>query len=493
MRELYTLFNQTIIYGLSSVVARVVNFFLVPLYTVLLIPSEYAVVTEMYAYAAFLIVFGSFGMETTFFRFTSLEKKNKNLVFSTSFHFLSFNALLFLLAITVFYKELATLISHENNPEYLLFFAVIIMFDIMSIIPFAVLRHHNKALKFAAIKTTNIVCNIFFNIFFLIICPYLIQQNLSLGIIEYIYNPNLSVSYIFISNLIASIITIMLLMPEIVCHLGRPEYELFKKMINYAWPILIAGLAFVFNETADKILIKYLLPKGIAMRELGIYSACYKLTIFLTLFVQAYRFAAEPFFFSRYKRPNAKKIYSLMMSVFVLVSLGVFLFVTLYIDYIKLILRSELYHEGIKIVPIVLCANIFLGIYYNLSVWYKVINKTYYAAIISITGSLITLSLNLLFIPRFGYIGAAWTTFLCYFFMAIISFFLSKKHYRIPYNTIQLSYYFFFAGCLFLISSIFNETNFIINTFLFFIYVIFTLIECKRINYKKTENEDTID
>ena len=493
MRELYVLFNQTIIYGFSSVVARVVNFFLVPLYTVLLIPSEYAVVTEMYAYASFLIVLGSFGMETAFFRFASIEKKNRNFVFSTAFCFLCVNALVFLLAIIIYYKDIASLISHDNNPEYLLYFAIIIVFDIMAIIPFAVLRHHNNALKFAIIKTVNIICNIFFNIFFLIICPLLIDNNFFPGIIEYIYSPNLSVAYIFISNMLASIITIVLLIPEIVNYLHRPNLLLFKKMINYSWPILIAGLAFVVNESADKLLIKYLLPKGIAMRELGIYSACYKLTIFLTLFVQSYRFAAEPFFFSRFKKPKAKQTYSLMMSVFVLVALAVFLFVTLYIDYIKLILRSELYHEGVKIIPIVLLANIFLGIYYNLSVWYKVTNKTYYAAIISLIGSVVTISLNFLFIPRLGYIGAAWTTLLCYFIMALVSFSLSNRHYKIPYNTLRITYYFCFAGGVFLISTIFNTTNFIINTFLFFIYFIFTLIECKSLNTKKTNYADTTD
>ena len=256
-------------------------------------------------------------------------------------------------------------------------------------------------------------------------------------------------------------------------------------MIKYSWPILIAGIAFVINESADKILIKNLLHKGIAMRELGIYSACYKLTIFLTLFIQAYRFAAEPFFFNQYKKPNAKETYALMMRVFILLSLAIFLFVTLYINYIKLILRSELYHEGVKIIPIILLANIFLGIYYNLSVWYKVINKTYYAAIISTIGACLTIVLNLILIPHYGYIGAAWATLICYLSMVLISFFLSRKHYYIPYEMNYIYRYFFVAGIIFIISLISPQTNLIISTFLFFIYTIFTYSEIKTIINKE--------
>ena len=481
MKEIYQLLNQTIIYGFSSVIARVLNFLLVPLYTVMLIPSEYAVVTEMYAYAALLMVVGSFGMETTFFRFISNKNLNTKSVFSTAFWALSFNAFLLLVTIGLLYKDVAYLISHYENPEYILFFTAIIAFDLLSIIPFSLLRHHNYAIRFSLLKTINIFLNIFFNIFFLVLCPILIKYEIWTSIINTIYNPSMSVSYIFISNLIASFVTLLFLLPYTLRHLGRPQYKVFSKMIKYTWPILIAGIAFVINESADKILIKYLLHKGIAMRELGIYSACYKLTIFLTLFIQAYRFAAEPFFFNQYKRPNAKETYALMMRVFILLSLAIFLFVNLYINYIKLILRSELYHEGIKIIPIVLLANIFLGVYYNLSVWYKVINKTHYAAIISTIGACLTIVLNLILIPRYGYIGAAWTTLTCYFSMALISFFLSRKHYYIPYEMSYIYRYFLLAGIIFIISLFFPQTNLIISTFLFCIYTIFTYSEIKKI------------
>jgi len=256
-------------------------------------------------------------------------------------------------------------------------------------------------------------------------------------------------------------------------------------MIYYAWPILIGGIAFIINENLDKILLKYLLPKGIAMRELGIYSACYKLTIFMTLFVQAYRFAAEPFFFNQYKNPNAKKIYAQMLEVFVLYSLLIYLGVMLYIDVIKFIIPNPLYHEGTVIIPIVLLANIFLGVYYNLSVWYKVTNRTQYAAIISVMGAIITIVFNCFFIPKFGYIGAAWTTLICYVSMMSLSFYFGQNYFKINYNIRLLWTYFLIAIGLFFISTIFDFKLYkniqIDNTILFLIYIIFIHWQTKKI------------
>ncbi|MBF25035.1 MAG: polysaccharide biosynthesis protein [Flavobacteriales bacterium] len=485
MSAIKQLFGQTLIYGFSSVIARVLNFLLVPLYTILFIPSEYAIVSEMYTYAAFLMIFGSFGMETTFFRFVESNKYKKLNIFGTAFTFVLANSILLLFLGILFHNKIATIIQHISHPEYVLIFLFIISFDLISIIPFALLRQKNQALKFAVFKTINIILNIFFNIFFLIICPFLVEKELLLNFIYLIYDPSISITYVFISNLIASILTLLLLVPEIKGNINKPNYRVFKKMLNYAWPIFIAGLAFMINESIDKLLIKYLLPKGIAMRELGIYSACYKLSIFMTLFVQAYRFAAEPFFFSQFKKPNSKKTYSLMLEVFVLVALVIFLFVTLYIDIIKLIIPNTLYHEVIIIIPIVLLANIFLGIYYNLSVWYKVTNKTKYAAIISIIGAAVTIVLNLLFIPKYGYIGAAWVTLICYTVMMFTSYYLGQKNYKINYNYKSILFYFILAGLLLYISTLFNHPIWmniqIDNTILFGLYIIFIYSQFKRI------------
>ena len=489
MSEIKQLFSQTLVYGFSSVLARVLNFLLVPLYTVLFIPSEYAIVSEMYAYAAFIMVLGSCGMETAFFRFSDSTNFSKSKVFGTAFNFILINAIIILFLGALFYKKIGNLIQHNQNPEYVLFFLFIISLDLITIIPFALLRQKNKAFKFASIKTINIIINIFFNLFFLLFCPYCLDHNFCPEIINIIYSPDVSVGYVFISNLIASTITLLILIPDIKKHIGQPDYGVFKKMFYYSWPILIAGVAFIINESADKILIKYLLPKGIAMRELGIYSACYKLSIFMTLFVQAYRFAAEPFFFNQVTKPNAKKVYALMLEVFVLFALAIFLFVTLYIDVIKLVIPNTLYHEGIVIIPIVLLANIFLGVYYNLSVWYKVTNKTKYAAFISSFGAICTIFFNMILLPRYGYIGAAWTTLICYVVMTAISFYLGQKYFKISYQTQSLALYFLIALGLFYVSRFYTNTSYmniqIDNTILFVLYLIFIYWQFKKLFKRK--------
>ncbi|MDC0189273.1 polysaccharide biosynthesis C-terminal domain-containing protein [Flavobacteriales bacterium] len=497
MSELKNLFHQTVIYGFSSVIARVLNFFLVPLYTILFMPSEYAIIAEMYAYAGLLMVAGSFGMETAFFRFTKQETDvlfsggNLKRVFSSSFTFLLINTSILLVLGFTFLEEISSVIKHGNHPEYIQYFILIVSLDLLSVMPFALLREQNKAISFALIKTLNIVINISFNLFFLLLCPYLLSVGRFEQLLSYIYSPEITVGYVFMSNLIASAVTFLILLPLIMKNFSHPHYSIFKKMFKYAWPILIAGIAFIINETADKILIKYLLPTGIAMRELGIYSACYKLTIFMTLFVQAYRFAAEPFFFHQLKSPNPKAIYSLMMKAYILFSLLIFLFVVLFLDAIKLIIPNQLYHEGVIIVPIVLMANVFLGIYYNLSVWYKVINQTKFAAIISVIGAAITILLNIILIPKHGYIGAAWTTFFCYFSMCLISLYLARKRYAINYDFLSILYHFGVALFLYAGSNIINHKLYINiqidNTIIFLIYLIFIYIHVRKLIIPQTK------
>ena len=496
MSAIKQLFNQTIIYGFSSVVARILNFFLVPLYTILFMPSEYAIVAEMYAYAALFMVIGSFGMETGFFRFAKdksiVDEHSSNSlskVFSSSFTFLLTNALVLVFFGLCLYKNIADAIGHGNHPEFILYFLFIISLDLISTIPFALLRQQNKAIKFASIKTLNIVVNIFFNLFFLLLCPYLHENALILEFINHIYDPSISVGYVFISNLIASTVTLLVLLPDIKSNMSKPDFLIFKKMIRYSWPIFIAGLAFIINETIDKLLLKYLLqPRygaAIAMNQLGIYSACYKLTIFMTLFVQAYRFAAEPFFFNQFQKPNAKIIYSLMMQIFVLIALSIFLFIVLYIDVIKFIIPAEEYHTGLSIIPIVLMANICLGVYYNLSVWYKVTNKTRYAAIISTIGALLTLVLNIAFIPTYGYMAAAWTTLVCYGSMMMISFYLGQMNFQIPYKIKSILIYFCLALGIVLFSTFIDVKMYsniqIDNTVLFILYLIFVYSQIKKL------------
>ncbi len=492
MLELKQLYSQTLIYGFSSVLARVLNFLLVPLYTSIFLPSEYAIVTEMYAYAAMLMILGSFGMETSMFRYINKYKKqDSSTIFSTAFAFVFFNAITLLIIGSVFYQSISNSIGYNNNPEYVLYFAFIIAFDLITIIPFALLRQQNKAKSFALIKTINIIINIFCNVLFFIVIPFFIKSSY-LQFSHIIGGYTISVEYVFLSNLIASFVTIIFLMRIINKNLSSFDYSIFKKMLKYAAPILVAGIAFVINESADKILLKYLLPKSVSMRELGIYSACYKLTIFMTLFVQAYRYAAEPFFFNKFNQPNSKKIYSLMLQLFALVSGFIFLLIVLNLEIVKLIIPNPLYHEGVKIIPIVLLANIFLGIYYNLSVWYKVIDKTYYAAIISTIGALITIVFNILLIPKIGYMGAAWSTMLCYLSMMAISFVLGRRNYFINYNVYKSSSYIIIAILILFLSSvskyeIYNNIQ-IDNTIFILLYTIFMYKEIKKI-FKQNKNK----
>ena len=492
MLELKQLYSQTLIYGLSSVLARVLNFLLVPLYTSIFLPSQYAVVTEMYAYASMLMILGSFGMETSMFRYINQYKnQDSSTIFSTAFIFVFFNAITFLILGSVFYQLISNKIGYANNPEYVLYFAFIIALDLITIIPFALLRQQNKAKSFALIKTLNIIINILCNVLFFIVIPYLFNSSY-LQFAQPLKTYSMSVEYVFLSNLIASFVTILLLIRVIKKNISSFDYVIFRKMLKYAAPILVAGIAFVINESADKILLKYLLPKSISMRELGIYSACYKLTIFMTLFVQAYRYAAEPFFFNKFNQPNSKNIYSLMLQLFTLVSGFIFLIIVLNLEIVKLIIPNPLYHEGVKIIPIVLLANIFLGIYYNLSVWYKVIDKTYYAAIISTIGALITIVLNMVLIPKIGYMGAAWSTLLCYLSMMLLSFVLGRQNYPIKYNVYRSSSYIIIAILILLLSSvskyeIYNNIQ-IDNTIFILLYTIFMYKEIKKI-FKQNKNK----
>ena len=312
MNPLKKLASQTAIYGLSSVVGRLLNYLLVPLYTRYFLPEEYGVVTELYAYVAFLVIILTYGLETAFFRFSQKEKNNR-VVFSTSLISLLFSSSLFILLMYSFSENIASTIGYSNNDEYVKWFAIIIGLDAISSISFAKLRALNKATRFALIRLVNIFVNIGLNLFFIIYCPYAIENNLqSLNFVNSVYSPSVGVGYIFIANLFASIVTILMLLPEMINSVWVFDKKLWKKMMIYASPLLIAGLAGITNETIDRILLKFLLPDSLdASREIGLYGAFYKLSIIMILFIQTFRFAAEPFYFAQERTLNSKK-YMLM-------------------------------------------------------------------------------------------------------------------------------------------------------------------------------------
>lgn len=483
MNPLKKLAGQTVIYGLSSVVGRLLNYLLVPLYTRYFLPEEYGIVTELYAYVAFLVVILTYGIETAFFRY-SQKVPNKKTVYSTALISLLVTSSIFILIIFCSAQPISNWLQYPNNTDYVKFFAVIIGLDAISAISFAKLREKNNATRFALVRLLNIFINIGLNLFFIIYCPYALEKGLpSTGFVNSIYQEGYGIGYIFVANLIASSVTFLMLLPEMIKSVWIFDKSLWRKMIIYAFPLLIAGLAGMTNETIDRILLKHLLPQNLNVSaEIGLYGAFYKLSILIVLFIQTFRFAAEPFFFAHEKEKNSRKVYAEVMKYFVIITSFIFLVVTMLYDFIILFLGTGYHDErGFVTVSILLAANLFLGIYYNLSVWYKLSEKTKYGAYMSIFGALITLSLNFLLIPILGFVGSAWATLVCYLCMSIVSFYLGRKHYRIPYPVKRIFIYLSLVSVLFFTSVLFNLGVVIKTIFIFlFISVAFILEKPKK-------------
>ena len=436
MDPLKRLAGQTAVYGISSIAGRLLNYLLVPLYTNIFLTSQYGVVTIMYSYVAFLIVILTYGMETAFFRFASGNPDQRDRIFSTTLLSVITTSLLFFLLTLVFRQQIADVLRFPQHPEYILWFGLILGMDAISAIPFARLRNDNKPMHFAGLKLVNIGVNIGLNLFFLLACPWLLENGPESlhGIISRIYNPAIGVGYVFISNLIASAITLILLLPVMLKTRIAFSAGTWKQMLVYALPLLVAGLAGVVNESLDKLLLRYLLPEETAMSQVGIYGACYKLSIMMTIFIQAFRFAAEPFFFAQAAEKNAREVYARVMKFFVVACLLIFLGIMLFMDVVQHFI-GEAYREGLGVVPILLIANMFLGIYFNLSIWYKLTGQTRFGAWFAMAGALVTILLNIWWIPLIGYYGSAWATLVCFVAMAVLSYGYGQKHFRIPYET----------------------------------------------------------
>ena len=453
MNPLKKLASQTAIYGLSSVVGRLLNYLLVPIYTRYFLPAEYGVVTELYAYVAFLVVLLTYGMETAFFRFSKKEETTN--VYSTTLISLLISSVIFIGLIFLNSSAISRWLGYANHPEYIQFFALIIGMDAVASISFAKLREQDKAMRFAFIRIVNIMINIGLNLYFIVYQEY-------------------GIAYIFIANLVASVITLLMLFPQMIGSSWVFDKKLWKKMMIYALPLLIAGLAGMTNETIDRILLKHLLPNtDIAASELGLYGAFYKLSIIMILFIQTFRFAAEPFFFAQEKEGNSRKIYADVLKYFTIIMAFIFLGVTIFYDVIKGFLGSE-YHDdrGFLVVSILLLANLFLGIYYNLSIWYKLTEKTKYGAYLSIFGAIITLSLNFTLIPVLGFVGCAWATLVCYFSMTVASYYLGKRHFSVPYQVKRIALYLFGMLCVYF-CIYFTNLNMWINSLFLLGFIIF--------------------
>ncbi|HZL11118.1 MAG TPA: oligosaccharide flippase family protein [Prolixibacteraceae bacterium] len=439
MGALKKLAGETAVYGMSSIIGRFLNWWLVPYYSRIFLPEEYGVVTNLYSYVAFLLVMLTFGMETGFFRFAN-KSEQKDKIYSTSAFSLFGSSLLFVAIAFIFSGNLAGFLDYPNSEQYIQWLAVIVALDAATAIPFANLRLEGKAVRFATLKMVNIFFNIFFNVFFLTVCPYILKSNPD-SFIRLIYHPEFGVGYVFISNLIASVITLIMLIPEIRKIKLLFDWKLFREMFWYSFPILLVGIAGMVNQNIDKILIPKLIPAAQKpMEQLGIYGANYKLAVIMNMFIQAFRYSFEPFFFSHQKNSNSRLIYAHVMKYFVIFGLLIFLGITLFIDVFKIIIGSE-YHSGLKVVPAVLMANLFMGIYFNLSLWYKLSDKTWMGAWIAGIGAVLTIAANVLLIPVMGYMGSAYGVLVCFIIMTVISYVVGQKYYRVDYDLKRILMY----------------------------------------------------
>jgi O-antigen/teichoic acid export membrane protein len=449
--------GDTAIYGVSSILGRVLNWCLTPYYSYIFLTGEFGVMTNLYSYAAIFLVILTYGMETSFFRFAS-KSNNPAKVYSTALISIFITSVLFLLLFVLLKNPVAEIIQYPEHPEYIVWFAIILAIDAFTAIPFAGIRIEKKAVKFAFIKLVNIAFNIGFNLFFFTLCPWLLKNNPG-SWINHIYSPEIGVGYVFIANLLASIIMLIMLMPDILKIHFQFDKIILKKLLNYGFPILIVGIAGMVSQGIDKILIPFLIPESKQpMSQLGIYGANFKLAVLMNMFIQAFRYAFEPFFFARGNSKEDPLMYAKIMKYFVIFGLLIFLGMTVYIDILKFLIDKE-YHSGLKVVPVILIANLIYGMYFTQSLWYKITDRTRYGAWQSIAEMLVAISLNLLLIPLYGYMGSALALLMSYITVLTISYFLGQKYYPVPYNLKRIGLYFIITFILYLISLLFKDMH----------------------------------
>ena len=474
--------SQTAVYGLSSIVGRFLNYLLVPIYTRVLEPAEYGSSSWFYAIAAFAGVIYTYGMETAFFRFAQKDSADKEKIFSTSAISIAVSSLIFSSLIIFFATPLANMTKNQGRELYFIFFAIIFAADAVTTIPFAWLRQQNNPLRFALLRLLSISVNIGLNLLFYIVVPFFSSR----GLLAPLDTEGVSIKWMFIANVMSSLVTLPFFFKELKLLKHGLDKKLWQEMFFYAYPLIFMGFAGMINETLDRVLLKEMIPdQAFAETQIGIYSANYKLSIIITLFIQAFRFGAEPFFFANAKAEDSQIVYARVMQYFMLVCATIFVGVMLYLDIFKGFIGKN-YWEGLPVVPILLMANLFLGAYYSLSIWYKLTDKTKLGAVVSLIGAAITLILNWLWIPTMGYMGSAWATLICYFSMAAISFYLGQKYYPVPYPTRRIASYLALALTAYFTSEMLRETfelskisNLLVNTLIFaaYLFVIFKMDE----------------
>lgn len=477
MAGIKSLAKDTAVYGLSSIVGRFLNWCLVPLYTDVFAAAQYGIVTYLYSYVALAMIVLTYGMETGFFRFANHERySNPDEVYSTSLTSLGFTSTLFFALIIVFLTPVSRALDCADHPSYVWMMALAVAVDAYTAIPFAYLRFKNRAIHFASLKLINIGLNIGLNLFFILLCPWLMKT--APQTVDWFYSPDYGIGYIFLANLIASLATLAMLLPETVRVPMMFNFRLLKEMLRYSFPLLVLGIAGIMNQTIDKMLLPELVAdRADGMTQLGIYGANYKIAIIMVMFLQAFRFAYEPFIFSQSRNRGVDKVqsYADAMKYFFIFALLIFLAVMFYMPVVRHFISSN-YFSGLKVVPIVMLAELAFGVFFNLSLWYKLTDRTIWGTWFSLMGLCITIIGNIVLVPRIGYMGCAWAALACYVTMAVASYFTGRKRFPIPYQIGRMAAYlvlavvFYFAGMLINLNS--DALTMLLRSVLLAVYII---------------------
>ena len=452
MAGLKSLAKDTAIYGLSSIVGRFLNYLLVPLYTAVIPASTggYGVVSNVYAYTALILVFLTFGMETGFFRFANKSGEHPEKVYANTLIFVGGLSLIFVILCMLFLHPISSLLEYPDHPDYIAMMVLVVALDSFQCIPFAYLRYKKRPIKFASIKLFNIVGNILLNLFFLLLCPWLDVHAHQL--VSWFYRPEYLVGYIFVSNLIMSLVQMFFFIPELRGFSYRVDKVLLKQMISYSFPILVFGVVGILNQTIDKMIYPFLFDdRQEGLVQLGIYSATSKVAMIMAMFTQAFRYAYEPFVFGKNKEGDNRKMYSAAMKYFFIFSLLAFLAVMFYMDILRYMVARD-YWEGLSVVAIVMGAEIFKGIYFNLSFWYKLTDETQWGAYFSIIGCAVILALNIWLVPTYGYVASAWASVAGYGVITLLSYIIGQKKYPVSYPLKDMAVYLILAAVLFVLS-----------------------------------------
>lgn len=459
MAGLKSLAKDTAIYGLSSIVGRFLNYLLVPLYTAV-IPAAtggYGVVSNVYAYTALILVFLTFGMETGFFRFANKTDEDPKKVYANALIFVGGLSLLFVVLCLAFLRPISMLLEYPDHPDYIAMMVLVVALDSFQCIPFAFLRYKKRPIKFAAIKLFNIVGNILLNLFFLLVCPILYRH--APETVSWFYRPEYLVGYIFVSNLIMSVVQMFFFVPELRGFAYRIDRPLMKKMVSYSFPILIFGLVGILNQTIDKMIYPFLFDdRHEGLVQLGIYSATSKVALVMAMFTQAFRYAYEPFVFGKNREADSRQMYSAAMKYFFIFSLLAFLAVMGYMDILKYMVAPD-YWEGLSVVAIVMGAEILKGIYFNLSFWYKLTDETRWGAYFSLIGCAVILGLNVWLVPRYGYVASAWASVAGYGVITLLSYVIGQRKYPVHYPLKDMAAYLLMAAILFVLCQALPITN----------------------------------